>query len=132
MNTKIFAILFSLFLAMPFFVMAEDIEVVIPLQELVGSGNLGGGDNPLDNNGEIGNEPPLPNQFHATITGRTLAITVDNTNANRAIVRNVINGAVVMDTQFVGYTSNQLSASGNYVLEIHNNNLTLVGQFIAQ
>lgn len=129
-KTKILALALGLILAMPFVLFAEEQEVEIELIEVVGAGTLPG-DNPLDNPIHSGGDPTHPNQFHATITGRTLAVTADNANATQVIVRNAA-GNVVVNTQFYGYTSQQLNASGAHSIEIHNGGMTLVGNFQAQ
>lgn len=104
-------------------------EVEIELFEV--SGFLQG-DNPLDNpiNGGGGDTPPQPNEFHATISNRTLSIT-SGTYSAQVIVRDEL-GTPVLNRQFVGGTIEQLSSSGNYSLEINSGSLTLVGQFEAQ
>ena len=135
---KKFILLFCLLLILPNIVMADDMEIVITLHENTDSCNLcsdyvppvpsTGGDDPNGND----DKHPRPNQFRATITGRTLAITAENNNFTYVIVRNAVDDSVVMHTRFVGCTSNRLSASGNYVINICSGNLTLVGQFVTQ
>lgn len=129
MAKRFFILALSLVLALPFVMVADDHEEVIELT-VVGSANLGPGDDPLDGNDGIGAEPTHPNQFYATITGRTLAVSVSNGNNTQVIVRNGA-GNVVVNTQFVGFTSTQLAASGAHSIEIHNGGLTLVGNFQA-
>ena len=129
MIKKFFVLALSLVLALPFVMVADDHEEVIELV-VVGSGNLGLGDDPLDGPGQSGSDPTDPNQFYATITGRTLAVSVANSNNTQVIVRNGA-GNVVVNTQFVGFTSTQLAASGAHSIEIHNGGLTLVGNFQA-
>ena len=131
MNTKSFTILFCLLFTLPALVMSDDTEYVIPLYEIVTSGTIEG-DNPFDNSGENDETIPNPNQFRATITGRSLSVAAENALLNRALVRDVVSGTIVLDTQFTGSTSHQLSSSGNYILEIRSANLILIGQFIAQ
>lgn len=104
---------------------ADEIEIV--LMEVSG---FIPGDNPLDDSGQQGNTPPQPNDFRATITGRTLEITSGPHDA-RVIVRNSSN-MQVLDRQFVGGTIEQLPATGNYSLEIQSGSLTLVGVFEAE
>ena len=86
---------------------------------------------PYDGNGGIGINPTDPNQFRATITGRTLAVSVDNANNTQVIVRNA-SGSVVLNSQFYGFTAEQLSATGAHTIEIRNGGLTLVGSFTAR
>lgn len=126
---KLFWLFVSLFLlAVPAVqISAADNEVEIELMEV--SGFLPG-DNPLDNPEQEGNNPPQPNDFRATIAGRTLAIT-SGTHSAQVIVRDEL-GTPVLNRQFVGGTMEQLSTSGNYSLEINSGSLTLVGLFEAQ
>lgn len=105
---------------------AYDDGVVIELLEV--SGFLSG-DDPLGNPDQEGFDPPRPLDFHATITGSTLAIT-SGTHSAQVIVRNSA-GTQVLNRQFVGSTVEQLS-TGSYSLEIQSGSLTLVGFFEAQ
>ena len=102
-------------------------EVEIVLMEV--SGFLPG-DDPFGNPEQEGTTPPQPNQFRATITGRTLEIT-SGTHATRVLVRNSV-GNTILDRQFVGGTIEQMPTSGNYSLEIQSGSLTLVGFFQAE
>ena len=106
---------------------AFDDEVEIELMEV--SGFLPG-NNPLDDEEQSPPTPVHPNDFRATITGRTLEIT-SGTHDARVIVRNSSN-VQVLDRQFVGGTIEQISVPGNYTLEIQSGSLTLVGAFVAQ
>ena len=130
MTKKILALALSLIIAMPFVVFAEEHEEEIELIEVGGAGLLPG-DDPFDGSGQSGIDPTHPNQFTATITGRLLAVNVANSNNTQVIVRNA-SGNVVLNTQFVGYTSQQLNTTGAHSIEIHNGGLTLVGNFQAQ
>ena len=130
MKKTILALALGLILAMPFVVFAEEHEEEIELIEVGGAGLLPG-DDPLDGPGQSGSDPTTPTQFCATITGRLLAINVANSNNTQVIVRNA-SGNVVLNTQFVGYTAQQLNATGAHSIEIHNGGLTLVGNFQAQ
>ena len=125
---KFLALALGLILAMPMFLTADEPEVEILLVEVMGSLP---GDDPFDGNGGVGINPTDPNQFHATIAGRYLAVTADNANNTQVIVRNA-SGNVVLNRQFVGFTAEQLNASGAHSIEIHNGGLTLVGNFQAQ
>lgn len=127
-KTKFLVLALGLILAMPMFLTADEEEVEIQLVEVMGTLP---GDDPFDGSGTIGDNPTTPTQFRATIAGRTLAVTSDNANATQVIVRNA-SGNVVVNTQFYGFTSQQLAASGAHSIEIHNGGLTLVGNFQAQ
>jgi len=128
MTKRLLIYALGLFLAMPMFLTADEPEVEILLVEVMGSLP---GDDPFDGSGEIGPRPTQPTDFHATIAGRYLAVTADNANNTQVIVRNA-SGNVVLNRQFVGFTAEQLSASGAHSIEIHNGGLTLVGNFQAQ
>ena len=127
---KIFnlALALGLILSMPMFLTADEQEVEIQLVEVMG---VLPGDDPLGNPSQEGTNPTQPTDFRATIAGRYLAVTSDNANATQVIVRNA-SGNVVLNRQFVGFTAEQLSASGAHSIEIHNGGLTLVGNFQAQ
>ena len=103
-------------------------EVEIQLYELFDAGFIGG-DDPLGDPSQTGNHPTPPNDFHATIAGRTLSVMTDVTSSTRVIVRNST-GTQVVNRLFVGGTMEQLSA-GSYSIEIQSGSLTLVGQFSA-
>ena len=130
MKRKFLFLALSLVLALPFvMVTADDHEEEIELIEVGGAGFIPG-DDPFDGHGQSGSDPTDPTQFYATITGRTLAVNVSNSNNTQVIVRNA-SGNVVVNTQFVGFTSTQLAASGAHSITIHNGGLTLVGNFQA-
>ena len=103
---------------------ASDDEVEITLLEV--SGVLSG-DEPLDDPLQEGDTPPQPNDFRATITGSTLAVS-SGTHATRVLVRNSV-GNTVLDRQFVGGTVEQMPTVGNYSLEIQSGALILMGMF---
>ena len=123
------ALALGLILSMPFILFADEQEVEIQLIEVVGAGNFPG-DEPFDGPGQSGFDPTTPTQFRATITGRTLTVTVDNANNTQVIVRNA-SGSVVLNSQFYGFTAEQLAATGAHTIEIRNGGLTLVGSFTA-
>ena len=126
---KHFWLFVSLFLfAVPAMqISAADNEVEIELMEI---SSFLPGDDPFGNPMQEGDTPTPPNEFRATITGRTLEIT-SGTHDARVIVRNSSN-MQVLDRQFVGGTIEQLPAAGNYSLEIQSGSLTLVGVFEAE
>ncbi len=127
---KIILLALGLFFAMPMFLTADEQEVEIQLIEIVGMEDPLG-DEPLDGPGKAGSTPTQPTDFRATITGRTLAVSVDNANNTQVIVRNA-SGSVVLNSQFYGFTAEQLAATGAHTIEIRNGGLTLVGSFTAR
>ena len=130
MRTKLIFLLCCLTLTISNIVFADELETEIQLFEIIESG-YPIGDDPLGNPKQEGYTPPRPTDFHATIEGRTLAISVDNENMNTAIVRNSA-GTAVINQQFVGYNAAILTSAGDYTIEIYNSSLTLVGQFSAE
>ena len=136
MRKMFFYLACCLLLTLPTQMFADGNEIEIQLVEVIpsgslGGGNLGGGDSPLDSPGETGGTSTDPNQFHATIAGSLLSVTADNPFMTDVRVFNTM-GGLVLNRQFVGFTTEQISNAGNYVLHIQSGNLTLVGQFYAQ
>lgn len=131
MRKFFFFVACSLLMTWPSVIFADGGNTVeIILVEMGGSGMIGG-DLPLDNPGEMGYGQTDPNQFRATITGRTLAVMVENSNQVNARVVNGM-GNLVMNRQFVGSLSEQINTTGAHVLQLQCGNLTLVGHFIVQ
>jgi len=116
---------------LPNFLRAEEVE--IQLNEVVSMTPLPG-DDPLDGNDHAGNVPPRPGDFHAVHNGNTLSITRQNSSipSAHATVVKVSNGSIVLNQQFTESLSEQIPASGTYVLHIQTDGGALVGQFIIQ
>ena len=131
MKNKMFTVVLAIALAIPMlFADNTETEVEIQLFEVVDAGFIGG-DDPLGNPNKEGTLPPRPTDFRATISGRTLSITADNANTTHVIVRNST-GNIVVNRQFFDFTTEQLTTSGAYSIEIQAEGITLVGQFNAQ
>lgn len=128
MKIKNFILMLCIALFAPALV-ADQTEVEIQLVEISGAGFIGG-DDPLDSPHEEGTNPPQPTDFRATIAGRTLSVTADNSNLTRVIVRNSA-GNTVLNRLFVGGTVEQLGTTGTHSIEIQNGGMTLVGMFSA-
>ena len=127
MKTKILYLVLALLIAIPMsFADENEPEVEIQLFEVVGAGYIGG-EEPTGSPFDEGQMPPQPNQFHATITGHTLSVTVFNTHTTYMLVRNNV-GNIVCSRQFVGHTSEQLS-SGSYSLELISIGVSYLGDF---
>lgn len=126
---KFFWLVISLFLlvtpALQMSALATEVEI-----ELLEVSSILPGDSPLDSPVQGGDVPPQPNDFSATITGGTLAIS-SGTHSAQVIVRNSA-GAQVLNRQFVGGTVEQIASPGSYSLEIQSGSLTLVGFFEAE
>jgi len=114
---------------LPNFLRAEEVE--IPLNEVVSMTPIPG-DDPLDDEGHMGHVPPRPNDFHAVHNGNTLSITRQNSTipSAHATVVKVSNGSIVLNQQFTESLSEQIPASGTYVLHIQTDGGALVGQFM--
>ena len=131
MKTKIIALVLGVLFTTPCILRAD--EVVIPLMEVIGMGNLPG-DNPLDGPSQSGKVPPSPNDFHATIDGNTLAVSIEEPSipSAEATVVNASTGGLVLNQQFTSTLSEQIATPGVYVLHIETEGGALVGQFMVQ
>ena len=120
-----------LLILMPCALRAEEME--IPLMEVVEMGVLPG-DNPLDGNDHMGDVPPRPNNFRATINGNSLTVLKQEEAipAARAVVVNASTGSVVINRDFTSSLSEQIANAGVYVLRIETAGGDLVGQFIVE
>lgn len=131
MKTKFIALALGVLFAMPCVLRAEEVE--IQLMEMIGMGTLPG-DDPFDDSEPVGENPPRPNDFRATITGNSLSVT-NQSNAipsAQAIVVNASNGGIVLNQQFTTSILHQVPNAGVYVLRIETAGGALVGQFVVQ
>ena len=131
MKTKFIALALGVFLAMPFALHAD--EVVITLTEVICWETLTG-DGPLDSSSEMGQTPPRPNDFRATIDGNQLSILKQEASipSAQAVVVNASTGSVVVNEQFTSSLQKSISNTGVYALRIQTISGALVGQFIVQ
>lgn len=131
MKTKILALVLGVLFAMPCVLCAEEIEIT--LFEVVGMGLIPG-DNPLDDEERMGDNPTRPTDFHATINGTLLSINkLESTIPSaQATVVNATTGGIVLNQQFTTSLSEQISTQGVYVLHIQTDGGALVGQFLVQ
>lgn len=129
---KISIWLLAVLLAMPCILHAEEIE--IQLMEVIGVGVLPGGDGPLDNPTQSGEDPTRPTDFRATINGNSLTVLKQNANipVAQATVVNAATGSIVLNQQFTTSINEQIANTGVYVLHIETAGGALVGQFIVQ
>lgn len=88
-------------------------------------------DEPFGNPGEDTNNPPRPNQFHATINNNVLCVSAENLNTTTVVVKNQT-GESILNQQFVGFTTELINSTGFHTIEIFNGNLKLVGYFLVQ
>ena len=131
MKTKFTAFLFSILLAMPCVLRAEEVEIL--LSEVIGMSVLPG-DNPLDDPDQNPDVPTRPTDFRATINGTNLSIQKLESSipSAQAIVVNASTGSIVVNEQFTTTMSEQIYTSGTYVLRIETAGGALVGQFVVQ
>ena len=129
MKQKILALVLGLLFTMPTVLLAEEVE--IQLNEVVSMTPLPG-DDPLDGPSQSGQNPTRPGDFHAVHNGNTLSITKLNSSipSAHATVVKVSNGSIVLNQQFTESLSEQILASGAYVLHIQTDGGALVGQFM--
>lgn len=122
----------AVLLAMPCILHAEEIE--IQLMEVIGVGVLPGGDGPLDNPTQSGEDPTRPTDFRATINGNSLTVLKQDANipVAQATVVNAATGSIVLNQQFTTSINEQIANTGVYVLHIETAGGALVGQFIVQ
>ena len=132
MKQKFFIVALSVILfALPSILLAE--EVQIQLFEVVGMSPFPG-DNPLDGDDHLGNIPPRPGDFLATINGNALSVTILNEDipSAQALVVNVATSNIVVNAQFTESLEEQIPSAGVYVLNIQTANGALTGQFLVQ
>lgn len=128
---KFFLLTLCALLSMPAILHAEEVEIT--LTEVISLNPLPG-DNPLDDEGHMGNNPTRPTDFRATIDGNTLAIEKREAAipSAQAIVVNAATGSIVVNEQFSTSLLEQISTSGVYALRIETAGGALVGQFVVQ
>ena len=130
MKTKIIALLLGVLFAMPCVLHAEEIE--IQLFEVIGMNPLPG-DGPLDGPEQSIPTPPSPTNFRATINGNVLSVTIlePSIPSAQVYVWGQSNSPVVNTTVYSTSTE-WISNSGSYSLEIQTAGGTLVGNFNVQ
>ena len=131
MKRTFIALVLGALLIVPSALRAEEVE--IQLMEVIQMGTLPG-DDPLDDPGQMGDNPTRPNDFRATINGNTLSIEKreEAIPSAQATVVNASTGGVVVNQQFTTTLSEQIATQGVYVLHIETAGGALVGQFVVQ
>ena len=122
---KILSLALVAFLTMPCVLRAG--EVVIQLVEAIPMEALLG-DNPLDNPEQTDPTPTRPNNFRATVDGRTLSVSIEEPAITGAQLRVYKQGGLVVNRFFSSATAELLTA-GSYSLEIETDGGLLVGNF---
>ena len=84
MKNKFFVLVLGVLLSMPCMLLAEEVE--IQLFEVIGMSVMPG-DNPLDDPEKIGDTPPTPTDFRASIDGNVLSVSIENTAIPMANLR---------------------------------------------
>ena len=92
------------------------------------------GDDPLDDPGQMGDNPTRPTSFRATIDGNLLSITKQEASIPfaQAMVVNATTGGIVLNQQFTTSLSEQIGTPGVYALHIETTGGALIGQFIVK
>ena len=131
MKRTLIALVLGALLTIPCVLHAEEVE--IQLMEVIQMTPLPG-DDPLDDPGQMGDNPTRPNDFRATINGNTLSIEKREAAipSAQAIVVNASTGSIVVNEQFTNSLLEQISAQGVYALRIETAGGALVGQFVVQ
>ena len=131
MKRTFIALVLGALLTVPCALRAEEVE--IQLMEVIQMTPLPGVD-PLDDPGQMGDNPTRPNDFRATINGNTLSIEKreEAIPSAQATVVNASTGGVVVNQQFTTTLSEQIATQRVYVLHIETVGGALVGQFIVQ
>ena len=130
MKKSFFIFALSVLLTMPSVLFAEEVE--IQLFEVVGMGMIPG-DDPLDGNDHMEPTPPRPTNFHATINGNMLSISIEEpaiTSAQAVVTNNA--GGTVINQSFSTVLVEPIANSGSYVLEIQTDGGSLMGFFNVQ
>jgi len=130
MRKSFIALVLGVLFTIPCVLHAEEVE--IQLFEMVGMSPIPG-DDPLDGPHEEGTTPTRPRDFRATINGNILTVTILEPAIPSAqlYVWGASNTPVVNTTVYSTSTE-WISNSGSYSLEIQTAGGTLVGQFAVQ
>ena len=130
MKTKFIALAFSVLFAMPCVLHAEEIE--IQLFEVVGMSPIPG-DDPLDDPDQNPDTPTRPRDFRATINGNVLTVTIlEPSIPNAQVYVWGQSNSPVVNTTVYSTSTEWISNSGSYSLEIQTTGGTLVGNFNVQ
>ena len=131
MKVKFLVCAFSLLFALPLFVHAEEME--IPLMVVLEMESIGGLV-PMDDEEHLGQTPPSPTSFRASINGNSLVIEKQDEAipSAQATVVNASTGNVVLNQQFTDSLQEQVASAGVYVLRIETAGGALTGRFIVE
>ena len=131
MKIKILAWVLGVLFTIPCVVRAEEIEIQLMEVTTEEVSPIMG---PRDGVGGMGNTPPCPSCFRATINVNNLSITKleESIPSAQATVVNAQTGSIVLNQQFTNSLSQQISNAGMYVLHIQTAGGALVGQFVVQ
>ena len=131
MKTKILALVLGALFTIPCVLRAEEVE--IQLMEVIQMETFPG-DAPLDDAEHMGQTPPRPRDFRATIDGNQLSILKQEATipSAQAVVVNAATGSVVVNEPFATSLMKSIPTTGVYALRIQTIGGALVGQFIVQ
>ena len=131
MKKLLIALVLGTLLAIPSILHAEEVEIKLSvLLEMETIGGL----NPLDDPEPVGETPPRPNGFRASINGNSLVIEKQDEAipSAQATVVNASTGNVVLNQQFTESLQEQVASAGVYVLRIETAGGALTGRFIVE
>ena len=131
MKKLLIALVLGALLTIPSILHAEEVEiklsVVLEMESI-------GGFNPLDDPEPVGETPPRPTSFRASINGNSLVIEKQDEAipSAQATVVNASTGNVVLNQQFTDSLQEQVASAGVYVLRIETAGGALTGRFIVE
>ena len=80
----------------------------------------------------IGELPPEPNQFRATLSGHTLQVVANTGMPARVEITDQTTGQKIISSAFKGSTTKVIPNTGNYSVEIKSAGTTVGGYFEVQ
>ena len=131
MKKLLIALVLGTLLTIPSILRAEEVEiklsVVLEMESI-------GGLNPMDDEEHLGQTPPRPTDFRASINGNSLVIEKQDEAipSAQATVVNASTGNVVLNQQFTESLQEQVASAGVYVLRIETAGGALTGRFIVE
>ena len=108
-------------------------EVEIKLSVVLEMESIGGLE-PTDSSTEVGQTPPPPTSFRASINGNSLVIEKQDEAipSAQATIVNASTGNVVLNQPFTDSLQEQVASAGVYVLRIETAGGALTGRFIVE
>lgn len=131
MKNKISILALIIILAIPFRLLAEEME--IQLMEVIEMVSIPG-DSPQDGPAQDPANPTRPTNFCATIDGSILTVNKLEVSIPyaQALVVDATNGNIIVNQSFTSSISRQITHAGIYILHIQTVGGSLWGQFVVQ